>query len=305
MSLTQSESEIVAQVAEEVMEQDDNRSVASKGSTISSNQEKMECPYCNKDFQIKSMVNHIHSKHHTEFLNGLTKKWLDKADKNEPLQLYWEKSDDFDEVQVTTLYACMGTYKTFMTHERAMLHFKKNPTALKKHNKEITTLKKEYEKKKEKEKKERAKNPVLSSFRKAAESNDKELIKGMYRYALHLLPILDQLISYVRKEVPMDMVSNVGNEYGEKLAKMDLRSLITLYEETKGHLHDAMNEQLMKYNVIHSIIKRLERILQLREICIWSPRFAYYKSSSNPDGMLLSGEECHGFVHPSMPPCPF
>ncbi len=284
---------------------DDNKSVASGGSTLSSSLEKMECPYCNKDFQTRHMVNHIHSKHSSDFLNGLTKKWIEDAEKDEPLKLYWEKNNDFDELEIMNLYACMGTYKTFLREDRARLHFKKNPDALKKHNKEISKLKKAYEKKKEQDRKQADKNPYLASYQKAAESNDIELVKGLYRYNLHLIEIIERVISYTRKEVPLDTVSDVGNRYGEKFSKMKVSELITLFNETRTHFNNAINEKLISYRVINEISNRLQRILELREICLWAPRFAYYKSITNPEGMLLSGDACFGYVHPSMPPSPF
>jgi len=303
--LSQAECELIATTAKEVMEAEDNRSVVSGGSTISTNQEKTECPYCNKDFQIKSMVNHIHSKHNREFLNGLTKKWLEEAEKNRPLKLYWEKPNDFDEIEVLNLYACMGTFKTFMTEERALLHFKKNPDALKKHNKEITKLKKDYEKKKEAEKKEKAKNPTLFSFKKLSEQNDPDLVKSLYRNALHLVSVIDPLLEYTKKECHPNHVSHVGNQYGQSLASLTLRELTTLYQETKEHLENAIKEKLLQYNVLHSILKRLERVLHVRDMCIDPPRYAYYKTESNPHGRLLSGTDKFGFAHPDMPLCPF
>jgi hypothetical protein len=105
---------------------DDNQSICSSASTLSSAQVKTECPHCNKDFQTRALFNHMYSKHFRQFQQSISRTWLKEAEEGDPLRIWWEVKDDFDETKTIDLYACLGSKKTFMTRERAMLHFKKN-----------------------------------------------------------------------------------------------------------------------------------------------------------------------------------
>lgn len=288
------------------MDNSDTHSVASGGSTLSASLVKLECPHCNKDFQTRSMVNHIHTKHRKEFLDNLSNKWLDKAEKGEPLKLYWEKKDDFDEIEIINLYTFLGCYKTFMLEERAMKFAKKNPDILKEHNQEITKLKKELAKKKELEKKTRSKmSPEQQKFYNARESNDTDLVRAMYRHALHMEPVLERLIDYVKPEVPLTYMSSVGNQYGKDYALMTLEEVIALYKDTKEKLHEAIQEKLISFRVLNAILSRFDRVLCLRDIPCNRPNFAFYKTTENPQGQLIAGDLMYGFLHESYPECPF
>jgi len=288
------------------MDTTDTHSVASGGSTLSASLVKMECPYCNKDFQTRSMVNHIHNKHRKEFLDGLTLKWIEKAEAGEPLKLYWEKKDDFDEIEIMNLYTFLGNYKTFMLEERALQFAKKNPDMMKEHNKELTKLKKEYMKKKQEEKKLNSKlSPEQQRFYAAKQSNDPSLVRAMYRHALHMEPVIERLIDSVKPDVPLTHMSNVGNGYGHEFASLTVEQLIEMYKDTKEKLHEAIQEKLLSYRVLNAILTRFDRVLCLRDIPTTRPSYAFFRTTENPEGQLLVGDEVYGFLHPDYPVCPF
>ena len=152
-------------------------SVTSHSSTLSASLSKMECPYCNKDLQVRSMFNHIRLVHSRDFLNQTNKKWLDEAEQGQALKMWWSKKNDFDEDEDTIIYACLATNKTFLTEARAMQHYKKDKNALKEHNKQLKALRKEFERK---QKEQLKPSSEAQRYQQAMDSNDKKLIQELW-----------------------------------------------------------------------------------------------------------------------------
>lgn len=162
---------------------EDTCSTLSSHSQGSVSLSKMECPYCNKDLQVRAMFNHIRKLHNEELLKNTSKKWLEEADTGKALKFWWSKKNDFDEDEEIVIYVCLSTNKTFTTQERADLHFKKDKALLKDHNKNLKELKKQFATYKKQQAK-RA-TPTKTKWQLGLESNDPELARSLWKSILH------------------------------------------------------------------------------------------------------------------------
>lgn len=155
----------------------DSASVSSASSSLSASLSKMECPYCNKDLQVRSMFNHIRLSHSREFLHQTNKKWIDEAEQGQALKMWWTTKNDFDEDVDKVIYACLSTNKTFLTEARAIQHFKKDKAALKDHNKQLKAFRKEFERKQQEERKP---SSFAVQYQQALEKNDPQLVQELW-----------------------------------------------------------------------------------------------------------------------------
>lgn len=178
---------------------DDNQSVCSSSSTLSSAQVKTECPHCTKDYQTRALFNHIHSKHFRQFQESISRIWLKEAEDGEPLRIWWEVKDDFDESKEVDLYACLSSKKTFMTRERAVLHFKRNPEDLKAHNKALKQLKKDIKNDTKKGLKERDTKPNVIAYTTAKERGDIILVRSVWSSIMYFRNTIDFVLDLYKK----------------------------------------------------------------------------------------------------------
>ena len=181
---------------------------------------KMECPYCQKDVQARSMFNHIRKLHYVEFLKRTTRKFIDEAANNKPLRIYWTKMNDFDEEEEFVLYACLATNKTFTTELRANAHFAKDKKLLKDHTKQMKEIKKDYLQMKNDQEKKRQKNETQIRFFEAKRTNDPQLARALWKIILHYCRVIEvcQFLCEKRKyqpETPMWMLKGGGNRYSK------------------------------------------------------------------------------------------
>ena len=174
-------------------------SVASGGSQASTTLRPMECQYCSKEVQGRYLFHHIRVHHISEFLENMRKQYITEAEKGRPLKVTWKVTNDFDEKEDKTIYACLSSDKCFMTEERGMRHFKHNPADLKKHNTQIRKLKKEYELMMKKERQSKESKPAVYFFQKALRENDPKLIEGLWRGIGHWKAACDLAISLSHK----------------------------------------------------------------------------------------------------------
>lgn len=281
------------------MDNSDNQSISSSGSTLSTGQQKVECPFCDKDFQFRSIVNHIHTKHRREWASSLRHKAMEEAEAGYPLKVSWLKPSDFEDepAEVIEVFACLGSHKTFLSESRAIIHFKKNPSLLKKHNAEIGRLLKERKKADETTKKQRKETP----YAVAKENNDLSLVRGLYRNVLYKQGLVRRLLPALEKISPVD-IHRAQTGWGKKWDEMPYGEIVKLAKETDANLERAMGEKLKSVVVLEKIYNAFERILETRNQFdfLW----LYYSSDTNPEGML-TGRTCYGFVHEEMPPSPF
>jgi hypothetical protein len=178
---------------------DDAQSISSSHSTSSTAKAKLECHYCNKDFQICGMFKHIRTKHTTEFYDNVRSKWLEEAEKGEPLRVWWETKNDIGEEITREIYVCLATDKSFMTYARARSHFKKSPAALKLHCKQINDLKRDIKKATEKKLKEKEKDPRLVMMKEAQMNNDPDLARALWSNILFDKKICDYCVGEAKR----------------------------------------------------------------------------------------------------------
>lgn len=149
----------------------------------------MECPYCNKDLQVRGMFAHIRKFHNDELLKNTKRSWLEDAENGKPLRVYWSKKNDFDEEEEIVIFTCLSTNKTFMTEEKARQHFNKDKAALKDHNKQLKQLRKDFESMKKAAAKAKkqivAKDPYILRRNNAFNTNDPELARAIWRGILN------------------------------------------------------------------------------------------------------------------------
>jgi hypothetical protein len=202
--------------------EDDNRSVASGGSTRSTREEKVGCPHCPKSLQIRAVFKHIHGQHYKEFLDLTSAKWIDDAEVGEPLRIMWDGHDEQGEPELKTYWVCLSTYKTFMGINRANLHFQKNKKALKEHNDALKKLKKDYIKAQEKKKKELAEHPVMKSYREAKVRNSPELARCLWRSILYYSRGAKMLLNRVAEthDDNFDMFNPGGHNFNSQLKQL-------------------------------------------------------------------------------------
>ena len=158
----------------------DASSVCSSHSATSVSMMKMECPVCAKEIQTRAMFNHIRKLHPEELLKNTNRRWIEEAENGEPLRVYWTRVNDFDEEEITTIYACLSTNKTFTTALGCRQHFAKDKKVLKDHNKQIKELKKQYATYR-KQKAKKAKKPEESPLTLALKANDPALARALWR----------------------------------------------------------------------------------------------------------------------------
>lgn len=101
----------------------DGRSVSS---TTSAANRKIECPFCNEEFQNRSLFNHIHKKHAMEFVDSLFINKVDDLrnhiDRCLPVPLMWKVKNDFDELEETCVYGCLGCGMGAVTEAKGAVH---------------------------------------------------------------------------------------------------------------------------------------------------------------------------------------
>lgn len=109
-------------------------------SDISLTTRNVECPVCNRELAARSVFLHLKSKHQGYFQQQTTKKWLQESQLGRPLKVFWEVKNDFDEPELIVLFGCLSSGKTFNLEHKGLLHFKKNPSDLKEHNRLVSEL---------------------------------------------------------------------------------------------------------------------------------------------------------------------
>ena len=164
------------------IQMEDTHSVCSGGSQGSVSLSKKECPYCNTEFQMRGLFNHIRLKHSSQMASMTTMRYLEHAEKGNPLCVYWQVKNDFDEEEEEKIYVCLASNKTFKTEERGIRHFKLNAPMKKDHIKQVKILKKEVDSaKKKKLIVDESGKRVLEGFKK----KDPALARALWRGILY------------------------------------------------------------------------------------------------------------------------
>lgn len=235
----------------------DSGSVCSSHSAGSVSNSKMECPICAKEIQVRVMFNHIRKLHPDELLKNTSRKWIEEAENGEPLRVYWTKVNDFDEEEVTTIYVCLSTNKTFTTALGCRQHFAKDKKVLKDHNKQLKDLKKQYmtyRKEKAKRDKKRPVDPSTERFVQAFNSNSPDLARAYWRGILNNKTTLEccKLICQRREyqlETPMYLYDKKHHLYEQ----IPYGEFMTYYTDIMERINELFTSRCLEVKELHDI----------------------------------------------------
>ena len=259
------------------MSSDDNKSVSSATSASSISLGKVDCPHCNKAFQVRYMFNHIYSKHTEKYLENIDNIYLLKHHKDFPLRVFWKFTNDFDEEEEKAIYACLATKKTFATQERAMLHFKKDKDALKEHNAELKKLKKHFSEEKKEFEDEQTKR--RNSIKRLEASNDIQYCRNLWRYVLHWEEIAKIMCLLIKDRKKLDHEITYGKLYGWTTWDDVLRA----YESAKQHQDDMIKLKVCNAKQQWSLWETYDRIIDAhQEMGVYAEPFDCFRSERYP-----------------------
>lgn len=277
---------------------DDSLSQGSGASSASSTFVKIPCPVCTEELTRRSMFNHIRVKHENFLQTQTTKEWLTAASEGKPLCIFWETSNDFDEMELTKLYACLGSNKTFQTECRAMAHFKKDPKALKAHNKKVKELLKDRKKvlaleaqKKLKEQEAKAKKLDMSEaavkFRKARENNDPALCSEYEKVLKIKMDVCERLC---RDSDNILTLTTVSPDH-PSMKNMTIKETHDLFNKISN---DWNTTSIKTFKYLRNTDYLLERVLCIRRLLDGvvnvGAEYAWYKSEDHGEGLLTRGD---------------
>lgn len=266
---------------------DDNLSVASGGSSTSVSNSKMECPECKKEMTLKYLFAHVRTKHEGFFHKITTREWLEDAALGNPLKLMWEVKNDFDELDIVTIFGCLSTNKTFKSEYQALNHFKKNKDALKDHNKQIKELIKTRKRvlavKKEKSEKV---DPFIARWREALERDD-PAVKADFRASLDQTILACERLCEDTKDILEAITISVDHP---GMREQTVAETHKLFQNIKRDY--SRPDISIKY--LRSLNQMLYRVLFLKDAVLShtnkdSPHYAYPKTPENPSGLLDKG----------------
>jgi hypothetical protein len=244
------------------------------------------------------MFNHIRVKHEQFLQTQTTKEWLTAASDGKPLCIFWETSNDFDEMELTKLYACLGSNKTFQTESRCLAHFKKDHKAFKEHNKKVKELLKNRKKallseaqKKKKEMEAKVKHLDMSEaavkFRKARENNDPELC---FEYEKILKIKIDVCERLCKDSDTILTLSTVSPDH-PSMKQMTIKETHDLFNKISNDWNITPNKT---FKYLRNTDFLLERVLCIRRLLDGviniGAEYAWYKSEDHGEGLLTRGD---------------
>lgn len=263
----------------------DNTSVCSGSSTCSTSNQKVECPCCKNELTVKYMFNHIRTKHAGYFHKMTHSIWLEEASKSKPLKVYWEESNDFDELEFKVLFACLSSNKTFQTEYKAQAHFKKNPKDLKEHNKQVSSMLKVHSatlkaqaKADTKKEKQVPKNAEYIKVLQLRETNDREYLDEWSKYIETQLSACSRLC-----EDTADILGSSVDKKYSGIKQYTVAELHTLYKTTKQQWATLPKT----YQLLRDIQHSLHSILLLRHVGVFDSSYA---SHCPINGILSKGD---------------
>lgn len=252
----------------------------------------MACPYCIKDLQIRAMFNHIRKTHPEELLKNTNRRWIEDAESGKPLRLYWETKNDFDDIDYTTLYACLATNKTFTTEMGARQHLAKDPKILKEHNKHIKQIKKdfqafhkaEHKRKAEAQKKKAKTDPALIRLNEAKESNSPELARAIWRGILNQETTLKVCMMICKRRgygetTPMYFLNKKKTPQQDCFDQISFAEFCVAYEQ--------LLQKIQEYKMSRCLDVKKLNALFFEAMMFWRSNFAESMMNLNEDLRVL------------------
>jgi hypothetical protein len=260
-------------------------------SDVSLASRSLECPVCKRELAARSVFLHLKSKHQGYFQQQTTKKWLQESQLGRPLKVFWEVKNDFDEPELIVLFGCLSSGKTFNLEHKGLLHFKKNPSDLKDHNRLVSELIKtrNIDLASQKPKQLIGLVPEKQEYMDMKKNNDPEL-------CLALLDVIDNhLIVCTKLEKDANEYLDIGsrvhnsNAAGSK-KEHTILELIEILEKWKR----IIQERPMNFKILSNALAFLWHFIHIRKFFISgysAPELDYpwFMSRDHPLGELSYG----------------
>jgi len=262
----------------------DSRSAASEQSASLG---KMECPHCEKDFQVRSLFKHIRLNHFSEFLGSINEsKCKLNSDPEAPLEVTWMKKNDFDEEELITIYACLSTDKTFVSSARVLSHFKKEKKAFTEHKKEMKKLFADIEKRKVRMQLEIDNSAVIRRWRKAIQDNDSCIAEAYWRNILWYNDAAWKVIKRAQEIFPYPALHTMHLQYETFNAdKSNLQMWIDQLTEQEGKMFNLMGIKCMNHTRLTPHLKFFEQFTRTLLLHLMDSHTEFYRfySFNSPD----------------------
>ena len=281
------------------MSSDDNLSVGSQTSSVTN--QKIECPFCNKSFQIRHTFNHIHTKHRQKYLDHINSSWLEHASPDLPLRVFWPYTNDFGEQDEQTIYCCLGSNKTFSSEHKALAHFKKDKESLKKHNAEIKKLKKVFAEQKKVVEDENTKR--RNAIKKLEAENNQEYCRNLWRYVLHWEEIARTMCLLIKDRKKLDLPI----EYARTIGWNTFGDIIKAYEVAKKYQDEMIEVKVCNAKKQWELWSTYDKIIDAhQEMGVYAEPFDAFRSERNPTNYKISLPSPYDkHKIDEMPPYPF
>jgi hypothetical protein len=260
-------------------------------SDISLASRPLECPCCSREVSARSMFLHIKTKHAGYFQQQTTKNWLQEANQGKPLKVFWNKTNDFGEEDTIVIFGCLSSGKTFNLEHKAILHFKKNPSDLKEHNRLISEFLKTRNVDLEMERKEKEQKAIIpdrAEYIQMKKDNDPELCEALRDVVDNHMQVCMKLEKDVNEFLNMSSKVFNANACGsQKLHKVT--ELLYLLDMAKLMLHKNPTD----FKTLSYILANLWHFLHLRKFFngYSAPELPYpwFQSRDHPEGELSYG----------------
>jgi O6-methylguanine-DNA--protein-cysteine methyltransferase len=229
------------------------------------------------------MFAHIRKFHETDFFNSTSRHWIEEAENGEPLRVFWETTNDFDEQETTVLFVCLSTNKTFTQHHKCLEHFKKDKKALKDHNSQIKQLKKDfakYKKEKSKQAKKSKVDPATQRFVQAVNSNDPDLARAYWRRILNDKSTLECCkMLCQRREYQMETPMYLFDKKHRIFEQIPYGEFMTHYNDLMEKINFHFTSRCLNVKVVQA--------LHFEAMDFWRTNFSESMMNLNEDLRLL------------------
>ena len=254
---------------------DDNLSHCS---SVSNRQRKIECEFCNNEFQARSYFNHCKTKHGLQFSLSMINLIKKVKDVSEPFLYEHHYTDEQDEQQILSIYICLASNKTFLNEKGWRSHFKKHPAELKKHIQELKKLKASIA------------DCNINYFQIASKSKDKALTRAFYRRCLYLIPKIGDILNIIfsRDNEKDNLDKDVSNRpTSERKSYMSFERMRDSFIFTKKQVQDAINSESLQFDPARKYWEDLEAIVESIKYNYDCGLLASPESETNKYGLII------------------
>jgi hypothetical protein len=232
------------------------------------------CPHCNKDFQVRSLFNHIRTKHPEDYLVSLSTTARKVKDFNLPLEVIFQWKDEQENDKNTKVYACLGSNTVFLTSEGCIRYWKKKSDDKKSHKKRMEQLKERL-----------SDNSLTNYYQQAVKRKDPLLTRAIYSRCLYLQERINRLASMINKL--KDDEAPTGSDWRARcyIAPSKISAFI---RENITPVYSLIEKEEIDFDIAHKAYLSIEQLFD----CIrYHTDFGIYvspKTDTNEVGIILA-----------------